>query len=74
VPLALAVGAVPRRPLLAWWLRWRFLDAGVQARDLLAQGFTPGPALGQRLRELRRQRVDQRPARASHGSSWRSAR
>jgi len=74
VPLALAVGAVPRRPLLAWWLRWRFLDAGVQARDLLAQGFTPGPALGQRLRELRRQRIDQSSARASHGRSWRSAR
>jgi poly(A) polymerase len=61
VALALACGAVPRRPLLRWWLHWRHVDAGVQAQDLLASGMAPGPALGQRLRELRWQRLDQGP-------------
>ncbi len=60
VPLALACGAVPRGPLLRWWLCWRHVDAGVRAQDLLAAGMEPGPALGEHLRELRRLRLDQR--------------
>ena len=42
-----------RRPLLRWWWRWRHIQAPLQASDLIAQGFKPGPALGARLRELR---------------------
>jgi poly(A) polymerase len=61
VPLALACGAVPRRPLLRWWLCWRHVDSGVRAQDLLSAGMEPGPALGQRLRELRWLRLDQLP-------------
>ena len=38
VPLALAAGLRPRRPLLRWWLRWRHCDAGVRPQELLAQG------------------------------------
>lgn len=63
VPLALACGLGPRRPLLRWWRQWRHLDAGVRAQDLIASGMQPGPALGQRLRELRRQRLDQEARR-----------
>ena len=40
------------KPLLRWWGRWR--GSGTQtARDLIAAGWQPGPAIGE---ELRRQR------------------
>ena len=59
VALALAVSSAHRRPLLHWWFRWRHVRAEVTAHDLLRQGWTPGPALGERLRELRAERLDQ---------------
>lgn len=58
VALALASGFGPRRPLLRWWLRWRQLGAGCSAAELMAAGMAPGPALGQRLRQLRAERLD----------------
>jgi poly(A) polymerase len=61
VPLALVCGARPRRPLLAWWFRWRHLNAGITAADLLRDGWTPGPAIGARLRQLRMERLAQLP-------------
>ena len=57
VALALACGSGPRRPLLRWWLRWRHIQSERRAADLLAEGLRPGPALGQRLRELRAERL-----------------
>jgi poly(A) polymerase len=57
VALALACGTGPRRPLLRWWLRWRHLKSEQAAADLLAAGMGQGPELGQRLRELRAQRL-----------------
>ena len=42
-----------RRPLLRWWWRWRHIQAPMRASDLIAQGLNPGPALGERLRQLR---------------------
>ncbi len=57
VALALACGPGPRRPLLRWWLRWRQIKAESTAADLLAAGMRQGPALGQRLRELRAERL-----------------
>ncbi|MFZ0407087.1 MAG: CCA tRNA nucleotidyltransferase [Cyanobium sp.] len=58
VALALAAGLGPRRPLLRWWGRWRHLRAGCSAADLLAAGMVAGPALGERLRQLRAERLD----------------
>jgi poly(A) polymerase len=58
VPLALVCGDQPRRPLLRWWLLWRHVQPAQSARDLLAEGVPPGPALGARLRELRAQRLN----------------
>ncbi|MEB3322520.1 MAG: CCA tRNA nucleotidyltransferase [Synechococcaceae cyanobacterium] len=58
VALALAAGIGPRRPLLRWWCRWRHVRAPVGAEDLLAAGFRPGPALGERLRQLRAEQLD----------------
>jgi poly(A) polymerase len=58
VALALCVPLRPRRPLLRWWLRWRHLRAPVTAQDLIAGGLRPGPALGERLRQLRCERLD----------------
>ncbi|MCP9930998.1 CCA tRNA nucleotidyltransferase [Cyanobium sp. AMD-g] len=57
VALALVSGALPRRPLLRWWCRWRHLASPVAAADLIAAGLKPGPALGERLRRLRGERL-----------------
>jgi len=57
VALALVSGALPRRPLLRWWCRWRHLPTPVSAAELIAAGLPPGPALGERLRELRGERL-----------------
>jgi poly(A) polymerase len=59
VALALAAGLSPRRPLLRWWLRWRHLRSPRSAAELIAAGFSPGPALGERLRALRAERLEQ---------------
>jgi len=45
--------------LLRWWLRWRQLKAPLSAADLIAAGARPGPELGERLRALRAERLDQ---------------
>jgi poly(A) polymerase len=57
VALALAVGDVPRRPLLRWLLRWRLLNSPVPAQQLIERGMRPGPALGAELRRLRAERL-----------------
>ena len=41
------------KALLRWWGRWRRIQAPVTARDLMAEGWSPGPGIGA---ELRRQR------------------
>ena len=47
------------KALLRWWGRWRHLQADVTAKDLMAGGWKPGPALGRELRRLRLQRLEQ---------------
>nr|WP_191964918.1 CCA tRNA nucleotidyltransferase [Synechococcus sp. RSCCF101] len=58
VRLALACGLTPRRPLLRWCGRWRHATPPVSARELIAAGLPPGPALGARLRQLRAEHLD----------------
>jgi poly(A) polymerase len=48
----------PRRPLLRWLLRWRHLGPARTAQDLMADGVPPGPELGERLRQSRRERLE----------------
>ena len=49
---------LPRRPLLRWWWRWRHIQPPLSATALMAaEGLPPGPALGQRLRQLRFERL-----------------
>ncbi len=57
VALAIACATGPRRPLLRWLLRWRFVQSDCSAADLLAAGMRQGPELGQRLRALRAGRL-----------------
>jgi poly(A) polymerase len=57
VALQLACGQGPRRPQLRWWARWRHLQPECNAQQLIAAGLQPGPALGERLRELRAERL-----------------
>jgi poly(A) polymerase len=56
-PEAVALAVTLRPPqwkcLLRWWGRWRGIHAPQTARDLIAAGWQPGPAIGE---ELRRQR------------------
>jgi len=53
-----ALEGLPRRPLLRWWSRWRHIQAPWSATALMAaEGLTPGPALGERLRQLRADRL-----------------
>jgi poly(A) polymerase len=47
-----------RRGLLRWLLRWRSLPSPTSARQLMDQGHPPGPALGERLRQLRAERLE----------------
>jgi poly(A) polymerase len=42
------------KPLLRWWGRWRRIQAPQTARDLIAAGWQPGPAIGEELRRQRR--------------------
>ena len=76
VALALAAGIGPRRPLLHWWARWRHVPAPLSAAELMArEGLKPGPGLGERLRQLRAERLDgdqQRLASSSSTSSFTS--
>ena len=37
------------KPLLRWWGRWRRIQAPQTARDLIAAGWQPGPAIGEEL-------------------------
>ena len=53
--VALAVTLMPKqwKQLLRWWGRWRSIQAPQTARDLIAAGWQPGPAIGEELRRLR---------------------
>ena len=41
------------RPLLRWLMRWRLIESPISPKELINQGMSAGPALGQRLKELR---------------------
>ena len=58
-PLHLCCGTTFRRPLLHWWFRWRHVQPGITARDLIDQGWKPGPDLGAKLLQLRAERLAQ---------------
>ena len=60
VALGIAYGLQPRRALLRWWCRWRFLKAPLTAKELMVrEQLQPGRALGERLHQLRNERLDQ---------------
>ena len=60
VALAIASGVAPRRPLLHWYYRWRHLKSPLSAEQLIQQELLrPGPQLGERLRQLRAERLDE---------------
>ena len=47
------------RPLLRWLMRWRLIKSPVSAKELINQGLSAGPALGNRLKELRAEAINQ---------------
>lgn len=60
IALCLASGWGPRRPLLRWWFRWRYVRSPLSPHELMQQeGIPAGPRLGERLRELRADALDQ---------------
>ena len=48
-----------KRPLLRWILRWRLIESPVTANELIDQGLSAGPAIGNRLKELRAEAINQ---------------
>ena len=58
VALALACGAMPRRPILRWWYDWRHVKAPKTPDVLIQEGFPAGPALGHELQRLRAELLD----------------
>lgn len=62
VLLQLGPGSQPwRRPLLRWLWRWRLMQSPVSAKELLNQGWSRGPELGQELRRRRATALNQHP-------------
>jgi len=54
VGLFIARGSIKWKPLLRWWMHWRHARSPIKAAELISQeGLRPGPALGERLRQLR---------------------
>ena len=47
------------RHLLRWWGRWRLIQSPETARQLIADGWPSGPALGEELRRRRCARLNQ---------------
>ena len=47
------------RPLLRWLMRWRLIQSPVTAKELMNQGVSAGPAIGNRLKELRAEAINQ---------------
>ena len=47
------------RPLLRWWGRWRHMQSPQNARQLIDEGWQPGPGLGEELRRRRGVLLDQ---------------
>ena len=66
--VALVVTLRPQqwKPLLRWWGRWRRIQAPQTARDLIAAGWQPGPAIGEELRRQRRAAQDLTQVRRQH--------
>ena len=50
-----------RRPLLRWLWRWRLIQSPVSAQQLLRDGWSSGPALGEELRRQRSIALNQQP-------------
>ena len=62
VALQISLGGLHWRPLLRWWGRWRHVRSPIPAQALIQEeGLRPGPALGQRLKALRFEALDQLP-------------
>lgn len=62
VALQITLGGLHWQPLLRWWRRWRHVRSPIPAQALIQEeGLRPGPALGQRLKALRFDALDQLP-------------
>jgi len=58
VALLIATGFKPRKPLLNWLFKWRFVRSPVTANELILKGWSQGPDLGRELRRRRFQQID----------------
>ncbi len=58
VALAVSLRPVKWKPLLRWWGRWRRIQAPQTARELIAEGWQPGPGIGEELRKQRKAAQD----------------
>ena len=47
-----------RRPLLRWWMRSQHVKSPKSAKELINEGWEPGPKLGKQLQKLRNEKLD----------------
>ena len=58
IALTICKGGPIWKPLLKWWLRWRSIESPISAKDLINEGWEPGPRLGEELKRLREKELD----------------
>ena len=51
------------QPLLLWFKRWRLIKSPISAKDLIAQGWEPGPSIKRKLKELREKKLNEEDLR-----------
>ena len=58
VAILICKGIPVWHPLIRWWGRWRKIQSPISAKELLNDGWQPGPDLGKELQRLRQEEID----------------
>ncbi len=58
VAITISKGGILWQPLLRWFQRWRYINSPTSAKQLLQNGWEPGPGLGFELKRLREEQLE----------------
>ncbi len=58
IAIAISLGIPLWEFLMKWWNRWRHTQSNKSAKELLKEGWNPGPNLGKELKNLRYKEID----------------
>ena len=59
IAISICLGGEIYEPLIHWWNNWRHVKAPISARELINEGWKPGPKLGSHLNKLREIKLDE---------------